>query len=197
MIDSNILEKAISYEVYRDITNRLLAENKTSGDNHSSFMVDYTRMNVERMNHLDSTTVLKKETLTALEELSGSYIFLVLTESWCGDASQIIPVLDKIAEASKNKIDLKLVWRDENLDLMDQYLTNGGRSIPKLIVLEKETLREIGIWGPRPEVLQELFNIWKEQGMDIKEISGKLHNWYSENKTEAIQDELVKMILSF
>ncbi len=188
------IESGIDYNTYRSITDKLLSENKTSGDNHSTFMVSYTRQNVERMNYLDETAILNESLLQSLKDLSGTYIFLVLTESWCGDASQIVPVLHKIAEASGGKVELKLVWRDENLDLMDQYLTNGGRSIPKLVVLEKETLQEKASWGPRPKVSQELYSQWKGEGLNMLQISDKLHNWYAEDKTEAVQKEIIALL---
>ncbi|UJF27787.1 thioredoxin family protein [Planococcus sp. 107-1] len=77
---------------------------------------------------------------------------LVITEDWCGDAMMNNAILRKIAEASG--IEVHCVYRDENLELMDRYLTNGGRSIPKYIFLSKEG-EVLGDWGPRAPKVQE------------------------------------------
>lgn len=188
------IKKGISYKSYRSLIDDLIAQNKTSGDNHSAFMVDYTKQNIQRMNHLDQNSYLNENLLESIKGLRSTYLFLVLTEAWCGDASQIVPVFQKIADASEGKIELSLIWRDENLDVMDQYLTNGGRSIPKLVIIEKETWVEKANWGPRPKIAQELYTSWKEQGLNMVQISEKLHNWYSEDKTTEIQREITELL---
>jgi len=119
------LDVSMTYSEYRDMTDALLAEGKTTGTNHSEAMIHYTKMNVTRMNRLDKTTKLLPELTEALASVKNDQVWLVLTEAWCGDAAQIIPVLSKIADASPH-ISIKLILRDEHPDLMDAYLTNGG-----------------------------------------------------------------------
>ncbi|GAA5521587.1 thioredoxin family protein [Aliifodinibius salicampi] len=194
LITPTIIEQAMSYEEYRTMIDNLLNENKTTGSNHSEGMVKYTKMNVHRMNRLDKQTLLKAELGEALESVEQQWIWLVLTEAWCGDAAQNIPVIAKMADQTDN-IELKLILRDEHLDIMDQYLTNGGRSIPKLICLDAETLEEIGSWGPRPKEAQEKAMKWKNDSeISNKEWGEKLHKWYADNRTEDIQEEFVQLI---
>jgi len=172
--NADLLSSTIEYEDYRRIIDDLLAEGKTSGEDHSPFMINYTRKNVERMQTLDGRVEITDTLKEQLHQLKSNYIFLVLTEAWCGDASQIIPVLPKIAEVSEGKIALKLIWRDENPEIMQRHLTNGGKSIPKLILINKENLHEISNWGPRPDVLQELANEWKnEPDYSLKKVGRK------------------------
>ncbi len=194
LITPTIIEQAMSYEEYRTMIDNLLSENKTTGSNHSEGMVKYTKMNVHRMNRLDKQTSLKAELKEALESVEQQWIWLVLTEAWCGDAAQNIPVIAKMSNQNDH-IDLKLILRDEHLDIMDQYLTNGGRSIPKLICLDAETLEEIGSWGPRPEEAQEKAMKWKNDSeISNKEWGEKLHKWYADNGTEDIQAEFTELI---
>ena len=193
--DEDFLSKAMDYREYRKVIDELLAEGKTSGEDHSPFMVSYTHKNVERMEILDAEAEITDELLAQLRELKSTYIFLVLTEAWCGDASQIIPVLHKIAEASEGKITLRLIWRDTNPDIMQRHLTHGGKSIPKLILIKEENLQEISNWGPRPDVLQNLANDWKnEPDYTLKSWANKLHVWYAENKTAEIQREIGELL---
>lgn len=182
-------KNSITYTEYREMIDSLLAEKKTTGENHSEAMLDYTKMNVVRMKRLDKTTKVKEDLATFLNTMQRKQHWIVLTEAWCGDAAQSVPVLEEIAEHS-DAIEMRCLLRDENLELMDQYLTNGGRSIPKLIAIDAESGDELFNWGPRPAVLQVMFMEMKEKKVDFAEISEKLHTWYAKNKTEAIQKEI-------
>ncbi|SDM00565.1 Thioredoxin [Catalinimonas alkaloidigena] len=188
------LETALSYEQYRALIDRLLEDEKTTGPDHSPTKIDYTKLNVHRMNRLDRTTVLNDDLRQTLLQLSESYTWLVLTEAWCGDAAQVIPVFYKIAESSPH-ITLKLLLRDENLDLMDQFLTNGGRSIPKLICLRDSDGAVVATWGPKPAPAQEMLREFKAHGDgDYKAFSERLHGWYAKDRTQTTQQELLELV---
>ncbi len=118
----------------------------------------------------------------------------MLTEAWCGDAAQIIPLMAKVADASP-LITLKLLLRDEYPEVIDAYLTNGSRSIPKLICLT-EDLKEVGTWGPRPAEAQQLMNDFKQQhpDEDYQALAKEMQLWYARDRTRAIQKEFVKLL---
>jgi hypothetical protein len=191
-ITREILDKAYSYSQYRDMIDNLMAEDKTTGENHSEAMLHYTKMNTYRMKRLDKTTELLPELEERLKQVERPMIWLVLTEAWCGDAAQIIPVLQKMADQTEH-IELKLILRDQNLEIMDEFLTNGrSRSIPKLVVLDAESLDVLGDWGPRPTEVQEMYDDWRENdGEDYREISEALQKWYANDKTKTTQAELL------
>jgi hypothetical protein len=196
VINADLIEKAIDYQTYRNLIDDLLAQGKTTGPNQNQFLTDYTKMNVQRMNRWDKTAVLKDDLKAEVQQLQGKWIWLVLTEGWCGDAAQNIPTIVKIAQLNAN-IELKFLLRDENLALMDQYLTNGGRAIPKLIALKSATLEEVGTWGPRPQVLQAWVTAErKKPDFDFKPFSEKVHKWYADNKTQDLQAEFLELIKS-
>lgn len=187
------LAKAITYTQYRELIDMLLAENKTTGTNHSEDMVEYTRLNMHRMLRMEKTIELDDELIQVLLSVQTKMIWVVLTEAWCGDAAQNLPGLVKIADASP-LIDLKLMLRDENNDVMDAYLTNGTRSIPKLIALDAVTLEEIGTWGPRPEPAQKLVVEMKQQDVPFKEFAEKLHGWYAKDRSLTLQNEFKSLL---
>ncbi|MFC5269153.1 thioredoxin family protein [Adhaeribacter terreus] len=157
-------------------------------------LLDYTKLNLQRMKRLDKTVGLGTEVTNALEKLTRKLNWVVISEGWCGDAAQNVPVIAKIAETSNGKINLEFVLRDQNLELMDLYLTNGGRSIPKLICLDAERQQELGIWGPRPAAAQELFLRLKQEGVPKEEFIAAVHNWYTADKTQSLQQELAQLL---
>ena len=188
------LANAYSYASYRQLIDELMAENRTTGTNQDEQIIQYARLNVQRMQRLDKTTQLLPELQAALAQLPAHYVWLVITEGWCGDAAQIVPVLEAVAAASQGKITTRYVLRDENLDLMDRYLTNGGRSIPKLVVLHADALTEAAAWGPRPAPAHELFNRLKQEEIPHEEFVTQLHGWYAKDRTLNTQRELLALL---
>ena len=194
VITQELIDESMSYEAYRTLVSELLENNKSTGENHSDAMLNYTKMNVQRMKRLDKKTKLNDETISVLSNLNQKQIWLTITEGWCGDAAQIVPVLNRIAETNSN-IDLRFILRDKHLEVMDEFLTNGGRSIPKIIILNAETLDVITTWGPRPAELQTFF-LEERQKEDYvwSNLSKGLQLWYNKDKTQKIQSELMELI---
>ena len=203
MISSNVitpelLRAALSYEQYMQLLETELAAGRTTGSNQEEWLVNYARLNMQRMNRLNKTTVLVEELRQALDRLQKPQLWVVLTEGWCGDAAQIVPVIAKVAEYS-HKIGLKLLLRDEHPAVMDAYLTNGTRSIPKLIALEPQHLHELGSWGPRPKAAQQMVEEFKTspRGRSREEFTEMVHKWYANNKTLDTQYELLECLLKW
>lgn len=181
--------EAISYSTYRNLIDDLLSKGKTTGPDESEAMLHYTKMNVQRMNRVDKTIQLTEEIKEAVGQVKDQFRFLVITEGWCGDAAQIVPVFNKIAINYPDHFELKLVLRDENLPLIDAHLTNGGRAIPVLLILDANGNLMLS-WGPRPAVLQALLTQWKAETNDMMVLAERLHGWYAKDRTQAIQQEL-------
>jgi len=187
---SNIfVNDGISYAGYRSLIDQELKLGRTTGLDHSADMLHYTKMNVQRMNRVDKTVQLSKDLMQVLEQVRGNYQILVITEGWCGDAAQIVPILPKIESAFPDKFELKFVLRDQHLSLMDAHLTNGGRAIPVVLLID-ETGELVFKWGPRPQVLQNLLKGWKQEFSDMKLVAEHLHGWYAKDKTQTTQQEL-------
>lgn len=188
------LATAHSYASYRQLIDALQVEGKTTGTQQSEMLTHYTHLNVQRMQRLDKTTHVLSELQAAAQNLKQQYVWLILTEGWCGDAAQIVPVLEAVGQASQGHISTHYLLRDENLDIMDRYLTSGSRSIPKLVVLRADTLTEVAQWGPRPADAQALFLSLKASGATHEEYAEKVHAWYARDKTQATQQELLALV---
>jgi hypothetical protein len=189
------IANAFTYPRYRKLIDDLVAQGKTTGLPQKPVLVEYTTLNVVRMNRLDKTVTLSEELRHKLDTLREPLLWVVLTEAWCPDSAQCIPVMAKIEEYSPH-ISLRLLLRDENPDLMDSYLTNGGRSIPKLICMKADSGTELGTWGPRPAPLQEMvMQYYKDpQGVSHDDFLAKVQLWYARDKTVTLQQELQRLI---
>nr|WP_199158897.1 thioredoxin family protein [Pedobacter sp. ASV2] len=183
-------EEGMDYSTYRQLVDQLLAEGHTTGPDSSEAMLHYSKMNVQRMNRVDKTATLNEDLQHVISSLKGKYKLLVITEGWCGDAAQIIPIFNKVALAAPDKFELKFVLRDKNLPLIDAHLTNGGRAIPVVLVLDENGEEVLVKWGPRPQILQALLADWKKESSDMMVIAEKLHGWYAKDKTQTTQAEL-------
>jgi len=193
MITKEQFESGYTYSDYRKLVDSKFEQGRTTGPNQSEALLDYTKMNIHRMNRLDKTIDLDSELIQRLKQLPCSVNWLLITEAWCGDAAQNLPILNKMAEASP-KINLRLLLREDNLEIMDQYLTNGSRSIPKLIILDGE-MNEIANWGPRPSVVQEMVMENKRTGaMPYSEFGKVVQKWYATDKGKSLQLELLAII---
>lgn len=188
------LDQAYSYMAYREYVNAEWLAGKVTGHEQSEALLHYTELNEVRMNRLDKTTQLTPDTRAAVEQWDKKYLWLVLTEGWCGDGAQVLPVLHKIAQANAN-IDFKLVFRDQNEELMQLVLTNESRAIPKLLIVDAESHTLVGQWGPRPKGALELIaNYKKEHGVVDETAKADLHLWYFHDKGVKIQQEIVALM---
>lgn len=189
------LKKAISYTEYRDLVKQLVLEESTTGNDKSEDMVNYTKLNDRRMKRWDKTLKVSEVIKEKVSGFNQNVTWLVILESWCGDAAHVVPALNKIAELSLN-IDLKLVLRDENEALMDQFLTNGGRAIAKLIMIDNLTGDVINTYGPRPTQATKLVNDYKtEHGSLTPEFKEDLQNWYNKNKGQNVMEDVLSLLV--
>ena len=188
------LTRSYSYQEYRNVVSTLLKEGKSTGNEQSADLTHYSELNEVRMNRLDKTMVVSEENIKRLQEINSEMIWLVISEGWCGDAAQILPIIHKMAEQSE-KIDLKIVFRDENEELMNLFLTNGTKSIPKLIVLDKNSLEVLGDFGPRPTEAKQLILDYKAtHGVVDETAKTELQKWYLHDKGLSTQGEILELV---
>lgn len=192
-VDQSYSDKAMSYDEYRRLIDAFIIVGKSTAKNESESLLEYSKLNVVRMNRLDKTIEIIPELLSFIQTINTPQTWLVLTEGWCGDAAQIIPVFHKLEQLNSN-IQLRLLLRDEHLELMDQYLTNGkSRSIPKLIALDHNN-EELFTFGPRPRILQEMFYHMKANAVAAEVIKEETHRWYTHDKTITTQKEILALL---
>lgn len=186
-------EQAVDYNTYFNQVKSFYEQQESSGPEQSQLRIESTALNYQRMKRLNKTILISDGTIQLLNNVKKVQTWLVITEAWCGDSAQVIPVLNKIAEQAP-AIDLKLVYRDELPELMDAFLTNGGRSIPKLIAIDKNN-EVLFTWGPRPSFATKMVADYKEKhGLLTPEFKQDLQAWYNKNKGLNIIADLVALL---
>ena len=193
VIDISKIKNRYTYEEYKNLSEELVEQKRTTGLSQSESLIEYTKLNYFRMTRVDKTMVVKNDVKELIESIDEKKYWILITEAWCGDAAQIVPIIGRLAELNKN-IELMIILRDENTELMDKYLTNGARSIPMLISLNKN-FEEEWHWGPRPRPAQAMVIENKEtQALSFDEIKKQVQLWYAEDKTNTTQLEILKKI---
>lgn len=190
------LKKAIDYSDFVKEFEQHSLNKTSSGNEQSEMLSEYTHLNYSRIKRLNKTLKLSDEIANTLKNINTDLTFLVLTESWCGDAAQTIPVLFKVADHAKN-INFKIAYRDDNDGLMQHFLTNGNKAIPILILLDSNQ-NVIANWGPRPTRATQMVNDYKKEHGGLTDVFKKdLQIWYNKDKGINTMQDLSKILTSF
>lgn len=181
----------LSYDTYQQKFEEWVQESRTSSTIFTPDKIEYTKLNWARTQRIHHTISLSETLKSQALKLKHMHSWVVLTEAWCGDSAQNLPVIAEIAKLNPDKIKLYILLRDENLEFMDNYLTNGARAIPKLIGIDETIGMDSFVWGPRPAAAQDLLNQWKKDpgGKSWNDFEKDLHGWYAKNKTNDLQKE--------
>ncbi|MBK7682916.1 MAG: thioredoxin family protein [Bacteroidetes bacterium] len=189
-----ILNHSMSYSDYLSLIDSLLLQGKTTGEDQSIAHVQTAPLNRQRIKRLDKTAIISEDLKLKVDQLQIPISFLILTEGWCGDASQSVPYIHKIAAESKGKIKDYYLLRDENLELMNQFLTDGSKAIPKLIAFHSVTGDFLFSWGPRPTAIQHWYmNLKKDSSLSKEELSLQLHQYYTNDKGQKLQEDFIEL----
>lgn len=152
-------------------------------------MMHYLNYNHERQASVHAAYTVSEDLDDALDALDTPQTWMVLTEPWCGDSAFSLPVIAEAAQSHPD-IDLRILLRDDNLDLMDRFLTDGSRSIPKLAALD-ENGTVLFTWGPRPDVAQDRYDALNADGKDKMAIVKALLDWYDKDGWQHVERELI------
>lgn len=185
--------KGMSYTTYLNLVDSLFAEGKSTGTTQNETYLHYTSLGIQRMKRWNKKGTIAKFEKDKLEGLNKKQTWLVISEGWCGDAAHALPFIYKLTELSEY-VALKIVLRDENEELMKQFLTNGGKSIPKLIAFD-EDYTFLFTWGPRPQVLSSMVaeEKKKNEGVLNELFKAKLQQWFNKDKGNSTVSELVNL----
>jgi hypothetical protein len=189
-----MINKGMTYiEYFRSIED-LVSSQTTSGHDITTERVEFTKLNLHRMKRLndakfENTSILLKTPIAAA----------IITEAWCGDSAQNIPWLEHFFNNCNPKITSKYFYRDEHPELMNQFLTNGSRSIPKCIFYNKQSGEVLGTWGPRPEEIKNWLAQLRSDNPDMPKHDWEieLHKYYTKNNGVAITSDLNEVIANF
>lgn len=191
-----IFNKALPYDSYRKQVDALLAEGKTTGNIQSEEYLEYTKLNVQRMNRLDKTFEIDEKTKIQLDQLDHKYKWLLVGDAWCGDCAQIVPIINKMSKEDGIHIDFRIISRDEIPGLIETLNENQSRSIPKLVMMDADNYEILHTWGSRPMAAHEILLHYKanQNTMTKEDFEKELHLWYARDKGMNIMREVTALI---
>lgn len=182
-------------EAYRALFERIVASGEAYGPPGGGYPAEYTKLNLARTRRLERTfqpSTVAREVLAQAPTMT----WLVITEPWCGDSAQNLPVVLALAPYAPS-IAVRIALRDDGSKLIERYLTNGTQSIPKLVAFDGQG-RELFTWGPRPQSAMGLFSANKakpeNERLDKDQLAEQLHRWYHENGGQATEHELLELV---
>lgn len=193
-VSTAVLKSAITYNQYFNNLQKRVEEAEQPKTDKDQLYLHYYLLGFKRMKRLNKKAEVTPETQSFLSKINRKQTWLVISEGWCGDAAHSLPYLDKMCRLNKN-ISLQLIYRDNN-DVIDNYLTNGSKSIPKLIAFD-EKLNELFTWGPRPQHIQDSFLRMKKDKMPFEDITKSLQLLYNEDKGVTLQKEISSLLLKY
>ncbi|MCX2739545.1 thioredoxin family protein [Pontibacter anaerobius] len=194
-ITTTQLVNPMTYQDFKALSEELVAQNKTSGEEQSEQRIGFTKLNQQRMKRVEKQFVLQPELKELLEQNQQTWKWMIMVESWCGDGAQLLPAIAAIAEEAPN-VELTVLLRDENPALMETCLTNGSRAIPKLLCIDAETEERVFTWGPRPAAIQEQVKQLKAEKPDVShdELVQQIQLWYAKDRSQSLQQDLVQVL---
>jgi len=191
-MNTEIAKNTATWEDYLSAFEHLLNSDNHSAPYTNPAYLDYVKLNHSRQKRWLKTGVLNQEIIAEVKKINIAQTWYIITEPWCGDAAHSIPFLKLITEHNP-LITIKIVWRDTPPLVIEDYLTNGGKSVPKLVVRDAEE-NDLFTWGPRPEPCQKVYLEMKERNAPFEEQKVVLQNWYNTDKGLTLQKELLALI---
>jgi hypothetical protein len=182
----------LSYDAYRDHWRAQKDRSVEGTDPDERKMIHYLNYNWERQAHVHDAYTPSDELRAAVASIDEPQLWMVLTEPWCGDSAFLLPVIAEAA-ALNDDVTLRILLRDDHLDIMDQYLTGGSRSIPKLVAFTEDGT-ELFTWGPRPEPARTRYAELRDRYDDKQKQIADLIEHYEEGGWREADAELAEEI---
>lgn len=182
----------MTFPEYRTLFENILQADSPQPPYDKPMYLDYTKLNWSRMNRWLKTSKLTDEMVTLIRQIGQPQYWIVITEPWCGDAAHSIPFIEMMARENP-LITLSYELRDTAPCRIEQYLTNGTKSIPKLIIRDAQG-KDLATWGPRPKDCQTIYQPLVAEKAPFEKIKVELQNWYNANKGQDIQKELIGLL---
>ncbi len=186
------LEKGLSYEEYIASWENHIGQSLKGLDKKARKYLFYAKYNKERAGRVIDAFKMSEALMSLIDGIDTPQYWMVLTEDWCVDSAYALPIISNAASRNPH-INMRILLRDDNLDIMDQYLTDGGRGIPKLVAFSAEG-KELFQWGPRPQALKLKREDWKEEGVEGAMLSQKGAEWYDAGGWQKVETELINAI---
>lgn len=180
----------MTFQDYKDYFKSIIENSAPIAPYDDPEYIEYTKLNWSRSNRILKHGVINEELSDFVKNIQTPQSWIVITEPWCGDAAQIVPYFHLISTLNP-LISIDFELRDAPPNRIDQYLSNGSKSISILIVRDNQD-KDLFIWGPRPEPANVLVRGLKEKDVELDELKIAIQQWYNQDKGVSLQKELLK-----
>ena len=184
------IDDAVDYRQYLHDLEIQLEERKGNEK-----ILNYIYLNVKRMKRITKQYEPAPYLVKLIMKINRPVTWLAITEGWCGDAAHVLPILDNLSNLSF-KPQLKIVLRDEHPELIENYLTNGSRSIPKILAFDDDG-QLISKWGPRPNSAQKMVESFLNgvsEYANYQELTEAIQKWYHYDRYLTFESEIIEFI---
>lgn len=188
----NYQANTTDWQGYLSTFERLLTtENPTAPYDNPAYM-EYVKLNNSRQKRWLKTGTIDPELIKIIKQINVPQTWYIITEPWCGDAAHSIPFL-YLMRKYNSLINVRIVWRDTPPYMIENYLTNGGKSVPKLVARDQNE-NDLFHWGPRPDPCQTIYLDLKAKNAPFEEQKVTLQNWYNADKGKTLQQEMATLL---
>lgn len=178
----------MDFQIYLNRFEQILKDQAPQAPYDNPAYLDYTKLNWSRMNRWLKKGELNEQLVAVVKGIARPQQWVVITEPWCGDAAHSVPFIQLAAQLN-SLISVEYELRDSEPFRINDYLTNGSKSIPKLIVRDDQGT-DLATWGPRPVECQKLFDRLKAENADFEQQKVATQQWYNADKGQSVQAEL-------
>jgi hypothetical protein len=192
--DNRRPHEGLTYDAYTEAWEEKLKRSMAELSADERRYQHYARYNWERAEAVEQEYMASEELREVMNTIDTPQLWMVLTDDWCGDSAFSLPIIARAASLSDH-VTLRILRRDDNLDIMDQYLTDGSRSVPKLVAFSEDG-DELFEWGPRPADAAALREGLIAEGAEGKDVVEPLITWYEDGGYEDVEEELIDRLTS-
>lgn len=185
----NYWQNAITFDEYLKVAEDRFHNNPNKEDEYQ----EYYELGLQRTNRTVKTFKIDEKQMERAKSKNFKGKLLIISEPWCGDASATVPAAAKFFEAAGNEV--RIFLRDSDPTLIDQFLTNGTQSIPKVIILTEDDQVK-AVWGPRPKYGNDLLKKFKEnpETYPREEFYNDLQVYYAKNRGHDVIEEIIELL---
>lgn len=182
----------MDFQQYQQYFQDILSNPNAPAPYNNIDYLDYTKLNWARQERWLKTGVIDPHLAAVIADIKNVQQWIIITEPWCGDAAHTVPFIHLLTQLNP-LITVSYQLRDAEPFLIDQYLTNGGKAIPKLIIRD-EAANDLVNWGPRPAACQVIYSSLTADKADFDTIKTALQKWYNQDKGVSFQLELIEAL---
>lgn len=183
----------MNWEEYIQLFEDILSSKSKPSPYDDAHYLNYAKLNITRIKRWVKKGTISPENIAKLEAIDKPLNWILITEPWCGDASQISPFIYLLSQTNTN-FNLQIMLRDSEKSEINNYLTNGSKAIPKLIIRD-ENGNDLFVWGPRTVNCHNYFLQLKESEIPETEQKAKLQEWYNQDAGVSFQSEFLQKLL--